>query len=62
MNICSGCQTTKEQTSGQWWDLRNYHGIRGLLCPACTDMIQMDASGKPNNPKFFTFMLLKTAS
>jgi hypothetical protein len=58
MRTCDGCKTTKEKTPGQWWELNNYHGIRGFLCPSCVDMVTHD-DGKPRNPAAYTFFLLK---
>jgi hypothetical protein len=60
--VCDGCNTTattETVTTRSWWTLRDYHGITGFFCPACTDMVQHDSHGQPENPEAYTFFLLK---
>ena len=49
-HICTHCKATT--STGSWWNMRNYYGITGTFCSACTDLVE-HRSDKPLNPQGF---------
>ena len=56
---CANCDMMRDQSKGQWWNLRNYYGFNGTFCAKCYDKISHDSYGNPNNPKDYCLLLLK---
>ena len=56
-DTCVNCRDIKAK--GQFWFLKNYHGLHGTWCSKCYDLIAHDGYDNPKNPTEYLMILLK---
>ena len=56
--LCTVCSKERRGVLPQWWNLTDYHGAKGIYCPACFEKVR-HKDGKPVHPIAYGKLLRK---
>ena len=59
--ICTVCSKERRGVLPQWWNLTDYHGAKGIFCPACFEKVR-HKDGKPVHPIAYGNLLARSKS